>query len=124
MEDKKKKKRTHLLIQSSLNTQPYLIQSFNLIEILAKNKKTIFLSSKRTESLITFSQFLLKIHIFLTIRNERTHQKTKSHFIHSDQIHTNLRARSIALSPPSNREAEDLSPLRKGNFPLDPFATN
>lgn len=85
MEDKKKK-RTHLLIQSSLNTQPYLIQSFNLIEILAKNEKTIFLSSKRTESLITFSQFLLKIYIFLTIRNERTHQKTKSHFIHSDQI--------------------------------------
>lgn len=35
-----------------------------------------------------------------------------------------LRARSIALSPPSNRETEDLSPLRKGNFPLDPFATN
>lgn len=65
MEDKKKKKRTHLLIQSSLNTQPYLIQSFNLIEILAKNEKTIFLSSKRTESPITFSQFLLKIYIYI-----------------------------------------------------------
>lgn len=67
MEDKKKKKRrTHLLIQTCLNTQPYLFNPSTVIEvILAENKKTIFLFSRRIESQITFSQFLFKKYTFI-----------------------------------------------------------